>query len=430
MTDLIRSAGLSYYPEVARSLGLDPKQMMRKVRLPLACLDKPDTPIAVTSLRRLLELSAELSGAEDFGLRLAERGGLTNFGAVGLIVREQATVGEAIAALSRFIHVHHDGMRLDIARNRQTVTVTLHLRGRQPSAPRQSIDMALGSVHRIIRSLFDGDWRPLEVHLHYPPPHDRKRYRDFFGCPVTFNADDDAILLSAHDMERRIPSAHPLIASYLRKRIEAIETRPAGWDEKVDEVVRCLLASGDCTVERVAEHPSHRSPSPRRRRHQLLGDPRCAARRSRDPVDRRPRPAAGRDCDSTRLLRAECDGALVSQPFRLHDHRLAKGCAAAGGAGRHPFEIGSLSSARRAQAGAVIPGSRFARPGMTEREGRYTALLCNCLPGSRCASNAAATLRTRKRESLATASRSPSRLTIPSAINGFSREADCNMAPG
>ena len=138
MTDLIRSAGLSYYPEVARSVGLDPRQMMRKVRLPLACLDKPDTPIAVTGLRRLLELSAEASGAEDFGLRLAERGGLTNFGAVGLIVREQATVGEAIEAFSRFIPIHHDGMKLDVTRNKQTVTVTLHLRGRQPTAPRQS----------------------------------------------------------------------------------------------------------------------------------------------------------------------------------------------------------------------------------------------------------------------------------------------------
>ncbi|OKO80321.1 AraC family transcriptional regulator [Bradyrhizobium sp. AS23.2] len=254
MADLIRSASLSYYPEVARSVGLDPKQMMRKVRLPLACLDEPDTPIAVTSMRRLLELSAKSSGAEDFGLRLAERGGLTNFGTVGLIVREQATVGEAIEAFSRFIHVHHDGMRLDVARNKQTVTITVHLRGSQPTAPRQSIDMVLGSVHRIIQSLFGSDWRPLEVHLRYPPPHDRKRCRAFFGCRVTFNADDDAILLSAHDMERRIPSAHPLVASYLRKRIEAIETRPSSWEEKVDEIVRILLANGDCTVERVAEY--------------------------------------------------------------------------------------------------------------------------------------------------------------------------------
>ncbi|MGY3031246.1 AraC-like DNA-binding protein [Bradyrhizobium sp. USDA 4354] len=254
MTDLVRSSSLSYYPEVARSVGLDPRQMMRKARLPPACVDKPDTPIAVAGLRRLLELSAEASGAEDFGLRLAERGGLTNFGAVGLIVREQATVGEAIDAFSRFIHIHHDGMRLDVARSKRTVTITMHLRGRHPSASRQSIDMALGSVHRIIQSLFGHDWRPQEVHLHYPPPYDRKRYREFFGCRVIFSAKDDAILLSAHEMERRIPSAHPLIASYLRKRIEAIETRPASWEQKVDEVVRLLLAGGDCTVERVAEH--------------------------------------------------------------------------------------------------------------------------------------------------------------------------------
>lgn len=254
MTDLIRSSSLTYYPEVARSVGLDPRQMMRKARLPPACLDKPDTPIAVAGLRRLLESSAEASGAEDFGLRLAERGGLTNFGTVGLIVREQATVGEAIDAFSRFIHIHHDGMRLDVARGKQAVTITMRLRGRKPSASRQSIDVALGSVHRIIRSLFGHDWRPQEVHLHYPPPHDRKRYREFFGCRVIFNAKDDAIVLSAHDMERRIPNAHPLIASYLRKRIEAIETRPASWEQKVDEVVRLLLAGGDCTVERVAEH--------------------------------------------------------------------------------------------------------------------------------------------------------------------------------
>ncbi|MGY8677386.1 AraC family transcriptional regulator [Bradyrhizobium sp. UFLA05-153] len=254
MTDLIRSAGLAYYPEVARSVGLDPKQMMRKVRLPLTCLEKPDIRIAVAGLRRLLEISAEASGAEDFGLRLAELGGLTNLGPVGLIVREQATIGDAIAALSRFIHIHHEGMRLDVTRDKKIVTITMHLRGRRPRAPRQSIDMALGSIHRIIHSLFGSDWRPQEVHLHYPPPRDRKRYREFFGCPVTFSAASNALLLSAHDMDRRIPSAHPLVASYLRKRIEALDTRPASWDEKVDEVVHSLLPGGECTVERVAEH--------------------------------------------------------------------------------------------------------------------------------------------------------------------------------
>lgn len=254
MTDLIRSAVLTHYPEIARSVGLDPSQMMRKARLPLACFERPEVRIAVTGFRRLLETSAASSGAQDFGLRMADRGGLTNLGPVALVVREQATIGSAIEALARYIHIHHEGMRLDVSRSGHTVVIALALRGRHPSASNQSIDLGLGTVHHVIQSLFGDKWRPLEVHFRYPPPSDQSRHRKFFGCPLVFNSDMDAVVIAAQDMNRPIASAHPLMASYLRKRVEAIDTRPGGWDEKVDEVVRSLLASGNCTVERVAEH--------------------------------------------------------------------------------------------------------------------------------------------------------------------------------
>ena len=58
MTDLIRSACLTHYAEVAHSVGLDPREMLRKVRLPISCLARPDLRIAVASVRRLLEASA------------------------------------------------------------------------------------------------------------------------------------------------------------------------------------------------------------------------------------------------------------------------------------------------------------------------------------------------------------------------------------
>ncbi|MDE2377005.1 AraC family transcriptional regulator [Bradyrhizobium sp.] len=254
MTDLLRSAALTFYPAVARSVGLDPRQMMRQARLPLACLDRPDVRIAVAGFRRLLEASAAASGAQDFGLRMAERGGLVNLGPVALVVREQATVGGAIEALARYIHIHHDGMRLDLQRDAEVLTIALGLRGRHPSARNQSTDLGLGTIHRVIQSVCDGDWRPLEVHFRYPQPHNRSRHREFFRCPLVFNSEIDAILMSVRDLDRRILAAHPLMASYLRKRVEAIDTRPTSWEEKVDEVVRALLASGDCTIERVAEH--------------------------------------------------------------------------------------------------------------------------------------------------------------------------------
>jgi AraC-like DNA-binding protein len=254
MSDLIRSATLTHYPEVARSVGIDPRAMMRKVRLPLESLERPDLRIAVTSMRRLLEASAAASGVEEFGLLMAERGALANLGPVALVVREQATIGDALKALARFIHIHHSGMRLSIEQRDDAVTLAIDLRGALSRAPRQSAEMALGSLQRIIRSLAGSDWQPVEAHLTYPPPRNRKYYRSFFGCPVIFNTDVDALVISTRDLEQPIPTAHPLIANYLEKRVEAIDVRPRQWDERVIEVVRALLTKGDCTVERVAEH--------------------------------------------------------------------------------------------------------------------------------------------------------------------------------
>jgi AraC-like DNA-binding protein len=254
LADLIRSACLTHYAEVARSLGLEPLKMLRKARLPPACLDQQDMRIAVSGVRRLLEASAVESGAPEFGLRMAERGGLTNLGPVALIVREQATVGAALESLSRYIHIHHEAMQLRTELRDGVVTIAISLRGGHPRAPRQSMEMALGSVHRVIRYLFDGDWRPLEVHFAHSAPANRGYYRHFFGCDVIFDSDFDAILCAASDMDRPIAAADPLMARYAQSRVEAIDTRPANWDDKVSELVRALLPDGHCTIERVAEH--------------------------------------------------------------------------------------------------------------------------------------------------------------------------------
>ena len=327
MSDLIRSATLTHYPEVAQSVGIDPRAMMRKVRLPLESLERPDLRIAVTSMRRLLEASAAASGVEEFGLLMAERGALANLGPVALVVREQATVGDALKALARFIHIHHEGMRLMIDRpgtsSRLPSACAAACRARRAS---QS-EMALGSLHRIIRSLAGEDWRPLEAHLTHPPPRNRKYYRSFFGCPIIFNSEIDALVISARDLDRPIPSAHPLIANYLEKRVEAIDVRPRQWDERVSEVVRALLERrrlhGGARRRALRLHPAHHPPPSRRLRHQLFGDPRRGARRPRAAPDRGPQPAAGGGGRNARLLRAKRDGALVQGPLRPQRHRMA-----------------------------------------------------------------------------------------------------------
>ncbi|CPW69960.1 Probable transcriptional regulatory%2C AraC family [Mycobacteroides abscessus] len=70
---LVRFAALSGYVDVARASGLDPARMMREHGLDPAGLAQPDRRVAADAVIALLEASADASGVDDFGLRLAER---------------------------------------------------------------------------------------------------------------------------------------------------------------------------------------------------------------------------------------------------------------------------------------------------------------------------------------------------------------------
>src|SRR6516225_7220709 len=85
MSRLIRSAVLSNYVEVARSVGLDPYRMISEFRLPPASLNDPDVKVPVGAVGRLLEESAARSGKLDFGLRLANKRTVAN-----LVAHERA----------------------------------------------------------------------------------------------------------------------------------------------------------------------------------------------------------------------------------------------------------------------------------------------------------------------------------------------------
>jgi AraC-like DNA-binding protein len=251
MVDLIRSASLTNFAKLARSVGIDPGKMLRRARLPLTCLERRDLRVPVRNVRRLLEMSAAESGVEAFGLRLSEYGDLSNLGPLALLIREQATIGTALEALSRFIHIHNEGMRLSITRGDGLVTIAVLIRG---GAMRQSTELALGTINRTIGFLCAGEWRPLQIHFTHAPPRSRRFHSHFFGCDVVFHSDLDGIVCAAIDMDRQIPMAHPELARFLEGRVEVFEAQHDQWDARVALLVRVLLPGSDCSIERVAEH--------------------------------------------------------------------------------------------------------------------------------------------------------------------------------
>jgi AraC-like DNA-binding protein len=254
VADLIRAACLAHYAEVARSVGIDPAKLLKSVGLPARSLTDPDIKIPSGGVRRLLEASASAAGIDDFGLRLAERGGLSNVGPVALVVREQATVGAALEALGRYIHIHNESVRLRIERDGDIVAIMPVLLLGDPVPVRQSVELLVGVAYRILGALLGSGWRPLDVHFAHPAPRNRATYRRFFNCNVAFGAEFDAIICPAADMDRPMMAADASMARYAQSYVETIAARSSTVEGKVRELIAALLPTGRCSLDRVAQH--------------------------------------------------------------------------------------------------------------------------------------------------------------------------------
>src|SRR5215469_9932810 len=183
MRPTIRSASLVDYPEIARSVGLDPYAMLDRFRLPRSCLRNPDLRISAEAVAELLEASASAVRVEDFALRLAQRRGLSNVGPLALIVREQPTVRKAIEVLIQYIALHSDALCPHLEEKDRVVTISRMLSGKRVRT-RQALDLSVAMLYRIIKTFLGHAWRPEEVcFMHSAPRHPETHHR-FFGTRV------------------------------------------------------------------------------------------------------------------------------------------------------------------------------------------------------------------------------------------------------
>lgn len=252
MTDFIRSACLTSYPEVARSVGLDPMRMLRDAGIDHRCLSDPEIKVSAAALRRLLEASAKASGVEDFGLRIAETRSLSILGPIGLLVREEPTVRDALNSLTRYIPLHNESLDLRLEEHDGTAIVSVGLRVHRLVALRQGTELTVGVLYRIVQSLIGPRWRPLVCFAHEAPRR-RETHNRLFGGRVEFSHEFNGIVCQTRDLDQPIPTADPALARYARQHLDSLLARPhMRLSDKTRELISLQLASGRCTVELVA----------------------------------------------------------------------------------------------------------------------------------------------------------------------------------
>ena len=254
MFPLVRSAALTGYATLARSLALEPERFVDAVGLPRAALEAPDLRVPVSRVARLLELSADEAGVEDLGLRLAETRRVSNLGLLGVIGSEAPSLRRGIEATARYARLHSDALSLQLERLETGWFVSPAVFIPQLDRIRQITELTLAVTHRAFAELFGEDWRPEMICFAHPAPRDPSSHSSIFGGHLQFDAVVAGFVCSEAMMDRRRPVATSLLVREARAHLEQQLARSQpGTVARTREAIAWLLPTGFCSAEAVPE---------------------------------------------------------------------------------------------------------------------------------------------------------------------------------
>jgi AraC-like DNA-binding protein len=252
MPYLVRSQVLTGYATLARALGLAPELLAKSAGLDLSALADLDARISAKAFAELLERSAAQARAEDFGLRLAESRRIGILGPVGIVMREEADLRSALLSLARYLPVHNEALELRLMEERGVAVLALSVRSLGCEA-RHFTELSLGAFYRIMGMFLGPQWKPSRVCFEHAPPGDPSTHKRFFGCRVEFDHDFNGIVFAAKELAAPISMSDAMLARYAHRYLDSIaQHRDALPSEKVRELIRLWLPSGNCSADKIA----------------------------------------------------------------------------------------------------------------------------------------------------------------------------------
>jgi AraC-like DNA-binding protein len=237
-----------------RAMCADLDAICRRAGVSLAELEDPSARIPFESAVRLSLASADEVGDPAFGLHLAERYSPGMFGLLDYLAQSSQTLGQAIRHLCRYNRLLQDAAetRLELVGERAVIWQEL-LGG--VWLPPGVVENSMANLVVIGRAVTGSDLRPIEVQFRHPPPVYAAEHDRIFRTRVRFDAERDAVVLRAEDLDLPVTKADSGLCSVLdRHARQLLESQPrvALFSARVRKLCACMLRDGAPTAVRVA----------------------------------------------------------------------------------------------------------------------------------------------------------------------------------
>ena len=207
----------------------------------------PDAPLDAGQMipaQRYYELLEKIAGqidVTDLPVRTGALMRLDEYGALGLAFKAATTLGASFARVERYAGLWTSVVEYELRPATGGTLFILHRAGERRLGMRLSNEATLVSAVAIARQVCPVPLAPVEVLVRHPAPRRVAGHEDWFGCPVRFGAERDAILFSDETLARPNILGDEGISQYLTTHLDA-ELSEMTWEPALVMQARAAIA--------------------------------------------------------------------------------------------------------------------------------------------------------------------------------------------
>jgi AraC-like DNA-binding protein len=204
---------------------------------------------------RLLELSARRSGCPEFGLRLAELRHLGTLGPLGLVLRDEPTLGAALELLIRHERAYNEALHMHMRQDGELTTIEVWLEFGEPAPTWQASDLLMGALLGIVRALVGAAWMPRSVSFTHGAPEDATAYHRLCGPTVRFADRFTGLVFPTGQLDTAVVTSDASLRPYAQEFLRQVVSYGAVTaTAQATEAVEFLLPLGRCSLGQVSRH--------------------------------------------------------------------------------------------------------------------------------------------------------------------------------
>lgn len=200
---------------------IDAAEMLSLVEIDVDHPWNPKQMIPAERYYDLLERIADQIDVTDLPVRTGASMRLDEYGALGLAFKAATTLGASYARVERYARLWTSVAEYELRPTTGGTLFILHRAGERRLGMRLSNEATLASAVSIARQVCPEPLAPLEVMVRHPAPRSITAHEEWFGCPVRFDTDLDAILYSEETLARQNILGDEGISRYLTSHLDA-----------------------------------------------------------------------------------------------------------------------------------------------------------------------------------------------------------------